>query len=76
MANTKPEKLYWTAAEVAKKIYGGNLSSVSILKMIHAGEIPSVRMTRKYYIPNWWVQKQIEYATVEPCSENAAAASL
>ncbi len=60
MSDTKTN--YYTIDEVFNHVYNRQLSKPTIHKLCHNGTIPSTRLARKFLIPAWWVEKQLEAA--------------
>lgn len=56
------EKLFYTLREIREKIYGQEISLATLQNMVHAGQIPSIRVMRRIFIPCWWVKQQIALA--------------
>ena len=59
----KKEKLYYPVQDVQEQLFP-DISKDSIIRLIERGEIPAKRITNKYFIPAWWWNEQIEFATV------------
>lgn len=55
-------KMYWTPSEVRSIIFGNNISTSTLLALIHQEKIPAIRLGNRWYIPAHWVNKQIEIA--------------
>ena len=61
------EKLFYTLREIreeiyGQEIYGQEISLATLQNMVHAGQIPSIRVMRRIFIPCWWVKQQIALA--------------
>lgn len=56
------EKLFYTLSEIREEIYGQEISLATLQNMVHAGQIPSIRVMRRIFIPCWWVKQQIALA--------------
>lgn len=59
-------KLFYSVAEVKKKVYSDLISTSTLLNMVKRGDIPCVRLMKRVFIPAWWVQEQIDIATKKP----------
>ena len=64
----KKEKLYYPVQDVQEQLFP-DISKDSIIRLIERGEIPAKRITNKYFIPAWWWNEQIEFATVPPAKK-------
>jgi len=60
------QRLYYTLDEVREKIFGNHISKGTLFNMVKNKTLPVVRMMSRYYVPVWWVNKQIKKATTEP----------
>lgn len=56
------EKLFYTLKEIREEIYGQEISIATLQNMVHTGQIPSIRVMRRIFIPCWWVKQQIALA--------------
>ena len=56
------EKLFYTLREIREEIYGQEIPLATLQNMVHAGQIPSIRVMRRIFIPCWWVKQQIALA--------------
>ena len=56
------EKLFYTLREIREEIYAQEISLATLQNMVHAGQIPSIRVMRRIFIPCWWVKQQIALA--------------
>ena len=45
------EKLFYTLREIREEIYGQEISLATLQNMVHAGQIPSIRVMRRIFIP-------------------------
>lgn len=54
--------MYWTPNEVRSEIFSDNISKSTVLALINKGEIPAIRLGHKWYIPRYWVEKQLRIA--------------
>ena len=61
----KKEKLYYPVQDVQEQLFP-DISKDSIIRLIERGEIPAKRITNKYFVPAWWWNEQIEFATQPP----------
>lgn len=50
-------RLFWTVAEFAQLL---RVDRRSVIRSIHAGEIPATRVGRVHRIPATWVEQQIQ----------------
>ena len=56
---TGKKKYYYSVDEVKEVVFSGRLSTSTLRKMIMSGQIPTLKLNRRYFIPKWWVDKQI-----------------
>jgi hypothetical protein len=59
-------QLFYTLDEVKREVFSGHISKSTLLNMVKAGQLPTVTMMRRKYIPAWWVEEQIKKATIKP----------
>lgn len=64
----KAKKLFIPVQEVQEQLFP-DISKDSIVRLIERGEIPAKRITNKYFVPVWWFNEQIEFATVPPAKK-------
>lgn len=50
---------FWSPDQVRHEIFLDEISKTTILVMLRKGQIPSIRMGRRWFIPTSWVQAQL-----------------
>lgn len=63
MLDTKPN--FYTIDQIYENVYNRQLSKTTIHKLCRAGTIPSQRIVRKFLVPAWWVEQQLQLAQVQ-----------
>lgn len=53
---------YYTIDQIYNDIYNRHISKTTIYKLCRKGKIPSERFMRKFLVPAWWVERQLEKA--------------
>ena len=56
------KKMYWTTSEVRSMIFDNNVSKITLISLIHLQKIPAIRLGNRWYIPTYWVDRQIRIA--------------
>ena len=56
------EKNFYTPEDVRQEVFSNQISTGTLLTMLHNKEIPSIRMRRRFYIPGYWVRQQLDIA--------------
>ena len=55
-------KNFYTPEDVRHEVFSDQISTGTLLTMLHNKEIPSIRMRRRFYIPGYWVRQQLDIA--------------
>lgn len=63
------EKKFYTPEDVRHEVFSGQISASTIMSMLHANEIPSIRMRKRYYIPAYWVIAKMNIADGKEASK-------
>ena len=58
-------KLYFTVKDIRQILFSNQISKATIMTMIKNDEIPTLRLRRRYLVPRWWVELQVEKAIGE-----------
>lgn len=53
------ERKFWSPDQVRHELFLDEISKTTILVMLRKGQIPSIRMGRRWFIPSTWVQAQL-----------------
>lgn len=53
------KRKFWTPDQIRHEIFLDELSKSTILKMLRRGQIPSIRMGNRWFIPDSWVQAHL-----------------
>lgn len=64
----KKEKLFYPVQDVQEQLFP-DISKDSLIRLIERKEIPSIRITNKYFIPKWWVDEKINFALNPPAEK-------
>lgn len=60
VANQKTVRAWWTLEDVIHVVFADKLSKTSLYNLVRSGEVPSTRFGHRWFIPNSWVQYQIQ----------------
>lgn len=60
-------KIYWwSLKEVRETVFNNKISMSTLQGLVTKNKIPSERFgSKRIFIPNWWVEKQIEAGSKE-----------
>lgn len=63
--NDAIKRKYWSPDQIRHEIFLDEVSKSCILTMLRRGQIPSIRMGKRWFIPASWVNSHLE-VDVEP----------
>lgn len=66
------KRKFWTPDQIRHEIFLDEVSKATILKMLHNGQIPSIRMGNRWFIPDSWVQVHLLDQTEETDDPSAS----
>ena len=68
---TRNAKNYYTIDETKELIFGNIVSKSSMLIMVKKGEIPTIKVQTRRFVPSWYIEKMLALAKNEPSVNEA-----
>lgn len=53
------KRKFWSPDQIRREIFLNEISKSTILNMLRKGQIPSIRMGKRWFIPSAWVEAQL-----------------
>lgn len=53
------KRKFWSPDQIRHEIFLDEISKSTIMNMLRKGQIPSIRMGKRWFIPSAWVEEQL-----------------